>query len=45
LYRLYIEFYSKNKKDESILKIIEIEYPSKKGFIEINKRIEEVLNA
>jgi len=44
MYKLYIEFYSKNSKGEKIYECIEIEYPKKKGFILIHNRIKDVLN-
>jgi hypothetical protein len=45
IYKLYIEIYYKNGKKEDILKILEIEYPSKKHIIKINKLLEGVLNS
>lgn len=42
-YHLYIEFWSKDKYGEHVLKIIELEYPTMTNLTTIKEDIEELL--
>lgn len=45
IYKIYIEFYSKNKREESTFQIIDLDFSSKKRFLEMYNKLEGVLNS